>query len=380
MDRYLAPHIKKDLTEKIVLITGPRQSGKTTLSKMLFEDFEYFNCDLAEHRVSLMEKNWRRDAGLIVFDELHKIKKWKSWLKGIYDTRGVTPPMLVTGSARLDTARKAGDSLAGRFFQYRLHPLDIKEVKASVDPNEALERIMRFGGFPEPFLKDEESFYNRWKRSHQDIILRQDLLDLESVRNISALETLIELVKRRVGSPISYSALAQDLQRDPKTIKRWLDLLENMYIVFKVTPYHKKIARSLLKEPKYYFYDTGQVVGDSGVKLENAIASALIKELHYLEDTFGRQCRLQYLRDKDGREIDFLVVMEEQPILMIEAKWADSNLSKHFAAFSKYLPQATGLQLVGKIDREKEFESGVKSVNASRWLAEMDLGALGGNR
>ncbi|MEI7449289.1 MAG: ATP-binding protein, partial [Desulfomonile sp.] len=373
MHRLISPYLKNDLLEKIVLLSGPRQSGKTTIAKMLVQDFDYFNYDLAEHRVALMEKSWRRDCQLVIFDELHKMKNWKSWLKGIYDTRGLTPPMLVTGSARLDTARRTGDSLAGRFFQYRLHPLDLKEVKAVLAPEEALDRFMRFGGFPEPFLKGQEIFYNRWKKSHHDIILRQDLIDLESVRSIADLETLIELMRHNVGSPVSYNSLARDLQRDPKTIKRWLELLETMYIMFKVPPYHKNIARSLLKEPKYYFYDTCQVYGDQGSKLENMVACALLKELHFLEDTLGKRCLLTYLRNKDGREIDFLVVIDGRPALMIEVKWADASLSRNFTVFSKYLSQTPALQLVGRLDREKSFPSGARIVRAAPWLTELDL-------
>ena len=376
MERSLIPFIKKDLPQKIVLLTGPRQSGKTTLAQMLVQDFDYFSYDLAEHRVALMEKRWRRDCELVVFDELHKMKNWKSWLKGIYDTKGLRPFMLVTGSARLDTARKVGDSLAGRFFQYRLHPLDIKEVKTDLAPEAAFDRLMLFGGFPEPFLKGEAIFYKRWKKSHHDIILRQDLLDLESVRSIADMETLIELMRRRVGSPVSHNSLAGDLQRDPKTIKRWLELLENMYVLFRVTPFHKNIARSLLKEPKYYFYDTGQVSGDEGSKLENLVACALLKELHFLEDTLGKSCVLHYLRDKEGREIDFLVVIDGRPALMIEVKWADDSLSRNFAVFSKYLPDMPGIQLVGKLDREKSFESGARIVKVAPWLAELDLESL----
>jgi hypothetical protein len=269
-----------------------------------------------------------------------------------------------------------GDSLAGRFFQYRLHPLDLKEVKADLAPEVAFERLLRFGGFPEPFLKGKEIFYNRWRKSHLDIILRQDLLDLESVRSIADLETLIELMRRRVGSPVSSNSLSKDLQRDPKTIKRWLELLERMYVVFKVTPYHKNIARSLLKEPKYYFYDTGQVSGDAGTKLENMVAGALLKELQFLEDTLGRRCMLHYLRDKEGREIDFLLMIDNRPALMIEVKWSEESLSRIFSIFSKYLPHTPGVQLAGKLDREKSFRSGLKIVRAAPWLADLDLKAV----
>jgi len=328
MERYLKKYIQEDLKEKIVLLTGPRQSGKTTLSKMLTSSFDYFNYDNAEHRLSLMEKSWDRSRKLIIFDELHKLKNWKSWLKGIYDTEKIPPSLIVTGSAKLDTYRKVGDSLAGRFFQFRLHPLDLKEIKNIIKPEDMeseLERLLNIGGFPEPYLKESTRFYNRWKKSHLDIILKQDLIDLENVQQITAIETLIQLLKKRVGSPVSYSSLARDLQCSDKTVKRWLTILENMYVVFKIPPFHKNIARSILKSPKYYFYDTGQVLGGPGTKLENLVACSLLKEIHFREDCFGEQWHLYYLRNKDAREIDFFITSDDQPFLMIEVKWSDSN-------------------------------------------------------
>jgi len=285
MKRYLTNYILDDLKKKIVLLTGPRQSGKTTLSKMLSNNFDYLNFDNPEHRLGLIERSWDRSKDLIIFDELHKLKNWKSWLKGIYDTEGVQPRIIVTGSAKLDTYRKVGDSLAGRFFQFRLHPLDLKEINKINNPDNlqtVLEQLLDTGGFPEPYLEGNRRFYNRWKRSHLDIILKQDLIDLENIREITSIETLIQLLRKRVGSPVSYTSLAQDLQCSDKTVKRWLTILENMYIIFRIGPFHRNIARSILKAPKYYFYDTGQVIGDSGIKLENLTACALLKEIHYI--------------------------------------------------------------------------------------------------
>jgi len=180
-------------------------------------------------------------------------------------------------------------------------------------------------------------------------------------------------MRRRVGSPVSCNSLAGDLQRDPKTVKRWLDLLENLYILFRVTPYHRNIARSLLKELKYYFYDSGQVSGDEGIKLENVVACALHKELHFLEDVLGRRTALHYLRDKEGREIDFLVVIDDRPVVMIEVKWAENAPSRQFAAFAKYLPGTPGIQAVGRLARKKSFDSGVRLVDAASWLSALDL-------
>jgi len=376
MERYLKNFILEDLKKKIVLLTGPRQSGKTTLSKMLSNNFDYLNFDNPEHRLGFLERSWDRAKDLIIFDELHKLKNWKSWLKGIYDTEGVQPRIIVTGSAKLDTYRKVGDSLAGRFFQFRLHPLDLKEIKKIENPDDlqtVLERLLDVGGFPEPYLEGSTRFYNRWKRSHLDIILKQDLIDLENVQQITSIETLIQLLRKRVGNPVSYNSLARDLQCSDKTVKRWLTILENMYVIFRVGPFHRNIARTILKAPKYYFYDTGQVIGDSGIKLENLTACALLKEIHYIEDYFGEQAQLYYLKTKDNREIDFFVTRKEAPFLMAEVKWADTSPSRNFTVFSKFFPHVRKVQIVKELDRQKTYPDGLEIRAAHNWLADFSL-------
>lgn len=376
MNRYLTENIRNDLADKIILITGPRQSGKTTLSRMLVDSFDYFNFDNPQHRISLLDRSWDRKKTLIIFDELHKLKNWKSWIKGVYDTEGIPPSLVVTGSAKLDTYKKVGDSLAGRFFQFRLHPLDLKEI-ISVDPGaaaeNALDQLLDVGGFPEPYLRGQTQFYKRWKKSHLDIIIRQDLLDLENVQDITTIETLIQLLRRRVGSPTSYNSLARDLQTSDKTIKRWLIILENMYVIFRVTPYHRNIARAILKTPKFYFYDTGQVIGDGGIRLENLTACALLKEIHFRQDCYGDDMQLYYLRTKDGKEVDFFVTREDFPYMMLEVKWADGSLSKNFSLFNRYFPESRMVQLVKELGREKTYSEGSEIRLASSWLSALSL-------
>ena len=376
MERYITKYIKEDLNKKIILLTGPRQTGKTTLSKMLEKDFDYFNYDNVDDRIGLQERSWDRSKPLIIFDELHKQKNWKSWLKGIYDKEGIPPSILVTGSARLDTYKKVGDSLAGRFFQFRLHPLDLKEINTYLEPDDPeveLDKLLWFGGFPEPFLNGTSRFYNRWKKSHLDIILKQDLIDLENVQQITQIETLIQLLKHRVGSPVSYSSLAQDLQCSDKTIKRWLTILENMYVLFKVPPFHKNIARAIQKAPKFYFYDTGQVLGEQGIKLENAVACAIQKELHFREDCLGEEGELYYVRNKDGKEIDFCISKNNTPSLLVEVKWNDNNLSPNFDIFKKFFPGIKMVQVSKKLNREKTFSNGAEIRLASKWLSNLTL-------
>ncbi|MBU4184896.1 MAG: ATP-binding protein [Proteobacteria bacterium] len=376
MKRYLTKYIQEDLDKKIILVTGPRQTGKTTLSKMLKNNFDYFNFDNLDDRLSLQKKSWDRSKELVIFDELHKLKNWKSWLKGVYDTEGMPPSILVTGSAKLDTYRKVGDSLAGRFFQFRMHPLDLKEINTFLTPEnleDELDKLLIFGGFPEPFLNGTIRFYNRWKKSHLDIILKQDLIDLENVQQIIQIETLIQLLKNSVASPVSYSSLARDLQCSDKTIKRWLTILENMYVIFKVPPFHKNIARAIQKTPKFYFYDTGQVIGDSGIKLENTVACALQKEIHFREDCFGETRKLYYLRNKDGKEVDFCITTDDNPSLMVEVKWKDGNLNPNLEIFKNFFPQIKMIQVTKELKREKTFPNGAEIRIAHNWLSELSL-------
>jgi len=374
MDRLLLPYLRQDLKTKIIVLSGPRQSGKTTLAKMIDPDHEYVNYDSVEHRTILLERSWDRHRRLLILDELHKMKRWKAWLKGIYDTEGLNPSIVVTGSARLETHRKVGDSMAGRYFPFRLHPLDVKEVCSVLpgqEPGKVLEDLLRVGGFPEPFLKGTEGFYNRWRRTHLDIILRQDLIELETVRDILQIETLIELLRTRVGSPVSYASLARDLSCSDKTVRSWLTVLENMYVVFRVAPYHRNIARALHKAPKYYFYDVGQVKGDLGAKLENLVACALLKEIHFRIDCLGEPLTLNYLRTKDGLEVDFVLTRDDEPVLLMEVKWSDDQPSAPLRSYVERLRKPLGIQLVGQLKRAKTFPFGVEVRGAAQWLQRM---------
>lgn len=374
MKRALQKYILADLPNKIVLLSGPRQSGKTTLTKQLYGEFDYLNYDSSEDRLLLKQKRWDRSKPLLILDELHKMKQWKRWLKGIYDTEGIPPQILVTGSAKLDIHKNVGDSLAGRFFQYRLNPLDLKEIYQVLDGDleESFETLWHCSGFPEPFLKGSQTYYKRWRRSHIDIILRQDLIDLSSIRDIESVQTLVMLLSGRVGSTVSYANLARDLERDPNTIKRWLQLLENLYIIYRVLPYNRHIARSLKKEPKFYFYDHA-LVQDEGARLENMVANALHKELHFLEDTQGIQGSLHYLRTKDGKELDFLVLLDGQPIQLVEVKMSNDNPASGFGYFGPLFPKAGCFQVVKNLKREYSTQKGLHIKRAAPWLARLSL-------
>lgn len=353
---------------------GPRQVGKTTLAKSLSQDYGYYNYDIKSHARVFRSNEWDRDPRLVIFDELHKMKKWKLWLKGIYDEGALeTQQFVVTGSARLDIAKKMGDSLAGRFFSFRLNPLDLKELKGRKTVEENYKSLLKLSGFPEPFFEDSEKYYQIWRRTHLDLILRQDLISLENIRDIEGLELLVQLLSERVQSPISINSLSEDLDRDDKTIKRWLQVLENLYVIFKVSPKAKNIARGIKKSAKYYFYDIARIDGNEDAKLENLVALSLKKEIEFLQDTEGLQANLFYARTRDQKEIDFLLERKNFAPLLIEVKKSEGNASPNFQLFQKFFPSAECIQIVKDLDRNYVSKGKVRVTAALPFLEKLDL-------
>ena len=366
--REFSDSIKKDLEKKIVILSGPRQVGKTTISKSLFSNHQYLNFDTAEHQKILLNKSWDRTQDLIIFDEIHKMDGWKRWLKGIFDTEGIKPRILVTGSARLETLTNVGDSLAGRFFSYRLHPFTMEELNKVgwTMQGDVMERLLEYSGFPEPFLEANKRFFGRWQKSHLDTILREDLISLLEIKNIHKLKTLVLLLRDRIGSPLSYSSIAEDLGTSYKTVQSWVNTLEKLYIIFRITPYHKNVARSLLKEPKYYFYNLGVVNGE-GERFENLIALALHKKVHELNDYHGEEAGLFYLRNRDGKEVDFLLAKDGQDLL-VEAKLSEEKPSNHLRHFAKFFENPTCVQVVRDLKIPQSTPDGISIRSARDWL------------
>lgn len=353
--RYIAPYILQDLTKKMVFVGGPRQVGKTTLAQAIlssnYPSGRYLNWDYDEDRQDILRKQWSADQKLLVFDELHKFPRWKNWIKGIYDVSHESHSFLITGSARLDVYRRGGDSLMGRYHYWRLHPFTLDEVPQGISQKEAYQRLMTVGGFPEPFLDGDERAARRWRRERFDRVLREDIRDLESVRNIQLLGMFLDILRNRVGGLITLSNLAGDIQISPKTAKSWLEVLEKMYLVFSVRPYTKSLPRAVFKPPKVYFFDNGDVIGDEGARFENLIATSLLKRLHYLEDRDGYRYELRYIRDKEGREVDFVIVKDGKIEELIEAKYSDETISRSLVYYAERLKPPKATQIVANLRR-----------------------------
>ena len=360
--------VSADLRKKMVFLSGPRQAGKTWLAKSIMERYaqpRYLNWDNGQDREVILGQGWSSATDLLVLDEIHKMDKWKSHLKGIWDTRTPSLSLLVTGSARLETFRQSGDSLAGRFFHHRLFPVTPAEA-ARIGERRNLEHFIRRGGFPEPWLADSDDEAGRWRRQYLDGLIREDILDFENITQLRAMNLLVELLRGRVASPLSFQGLSEDLGISPNTVKRYIEVLEALYIVFRVYPHSRSIARALVQQPKVYFFDVGLVRGDEGKSLENLVALSLHRELCLREDRDGKSRQLRYLRTKEGHETDFLLMEEEQPRLMVEVKASDRVVSKGLRYFNERYG-FPGVQVVG--DLRAEVASGPLQLRrAMDWL------------
>ncbi len=386
--RYLEKPIWTDLSERIVLLAGPRQVGKTTLAKRLLaraDSAAYFNWDRAADRRALLKGEWPPGEAHIVLDELHKYRPWKRWIKGEFDTHGRRLKFLVTGCARLDVDRKGGDSLQGRYHHYRLHPLSCAEVEgssgkypfeigealplASSASAETLAAFLRFGGLPEPFLAGSDRTHRRWRKERLERFFREDVRDLETIQDLSGMQLLADLIEERVASLLSVNALREDLQVSHKTVTRWLEVFDRLYHAFRIRPYAATGVRALQKMTKIYLWDSSSAKGE-GARYENLVALHLLKLCHFLEDTEGHRAELQYLRDKDGREVDFLVTVDGRPWFAVEAKLNETRIDRALHYFRERLNIRHCYQVVR--DAKRDFEqNGIRCVPATRFLGSL---------
>lgn len=389
-DRYLHTNIASDLKEKMVFIGGPRQVGKTTLAKLIgareYKKFAYLNWDSREDRRAILGGAFQANAGLVIFDEIHKYKKWKNYIKGEFDKYQEKFNIIVTGSARLDLYRKGGDSLMGRYHYYRLHPFSMAEalgIKPEVRASKTLKfpehfngknaisntfsDLLTFGGFPEPFLKKDQKTLRRFHNERMDRLIKEDIRDIEQIRDISALQVLVEILPGKVGSLLSLNALREDLQVSHKTISAWMDILERFYYHFRIYPYKTSIVKSLRKEPKMYLWDWSQINEESG-RLENMVASHLLKMVHFLHDAEGYKADLHFLRDIEGREVDFFITIDKKPWLAVEVKSSERGASRHLAYFMDRLKIPFAYQLVKELNIDL-WKDNIRIMSADKFLS-----------
>lgn len=338
MDRYLKAAIVADLKEKMVFLGGPRQVGKTTLALSLLENGSeqhpaYMNWDGVTSRKALLQGALPADEDLIILDEIHKYKEWRNLVKGFYDLNKSSKQFLITGSARLDHYRRGGDSLQGRYHYHRLHPLSLHETTANPRPSD-LEHLLKFGGFPEPFLKGNVRHWKRWQRERRSRVIQDDLTNLEQVKETSQLDLLASVLPERVGAPLSINNLRGDLGVAFETADRWITILENLYFCFRIQPHGLPKLRAARKEKKLYMWDWS-LCENEAARFENLVASNLLKYCHRIEDQEGDRMELRFVRDSQRREVDFVVVRDNQPEFAVECKTGERDLSRNIAYFAQ---------------------------------------------
>ena len=336
LSRYLETEIRSDLRRKMVFLGGPRQVGKTTLALQLLgaqgrRHAGYRNWDDPRARTGLLQGRLPAGQELVVLDEIHKFPRWRNLVKGFYDTEGDRVSILVTGSARLDHYRKGGDSLQGRYHHYRLHPLSLAELGPHEEAGN-LDALLQFGGFPEPLLAANARTLRRWRRDRLSRVVYEDLRDLEYVRDVALVELLVEALPDRVGSPLSIRNLSEYLQVAHQTVARWLAILENLYVCFRIAPFGAPRIRAVKKETKLYLWDWS-AIAEKGPRFENLVACQLLKHCHHQEDTQGYRMELRFLRDTDRREVDFVVLRDGQPLFGVECKSGEKSPSPAIAYF-----------------------------------------------
>lgn len=355
--RYLLSQVRRDLTRKMVFVVGPRQVGKTTLALSLpGASAGYLSWDVGEHRERILKRELP-DSRLWVFDEIHKYRSWRNWLKGLYDGRRPGQRILVTGSARLDFYRFGGDSLQGRYHLLRLHPFSVKEL--AIRTSAGLGDLLKLGGFPEPFLSGSEVEARRWSREYRNRLVREDVAGLERIQDLGNLELLALRLPELVGSPLSINALREDLQISHKTVAGWLQVLERLYAIFRLSPFGAPRIRAVKKEQKHYHFDWSLVPSEPA-RFENLIASHLLKWVHFEQDARGRDLELRYFRDTDGREVDFVVVEGRRPQLLVECKWADTDVDRGLRYLKARFPEAEAWQVSGTGSKDYLTPEGIR--------------------
>ena len=370
-DNIVEFHLKE--YRQMAFLSGPRQSGKTTVARAHADS--YLNWDDDPSKLDILSGQQKvaercgldvaRETPLVVaFDEIHKYTRWKQFLKGFFDGYEDRVRVLATGSARMDVYRRGGDSMMGRYFPYRVHPLSVAELVDISLPGEEIvrlpvplsdedwEALWTFGGFPEPFFKRSRPFSRRWSSMRREQLLREDVRDLSQVVQIDQLAALTEILSHRSGEQLVYSSLGNEVKVDEKTAKSWIGVLKHLYFGFEVRPYFSNIENSIRKTPKWFLRDWSSIQ-DEGKRFETMVACHLLKAVDCWTDLGLGDFELCYLRDKQRREVDFLVVRDRVPWFLVEAKRGKEALSPALV----YFQRATGAKHAFQVTFSEPFAS-----------------------
>ncbi len=368
-DTLVDAHLTSE--DEMLFLSGPRQVGKTTVSKNIegiCSNYIYLNWDNEDHRklilagpsIIIQHANINvlsETKPIVAFDEIHKRPEWKNFLKGFFDSYGKDVHIIVTGSARLDVYKHGGDSLMGRYFSYRMHPLSVAECLRTdmlgteiagpcEIPDANFEALLTFGGFPKPYLKRDPLFSGRWQKLRKQQLIQEDIRDVNVIHDLNRLQLLMDLLKHQASKQITYSALAKFVRVSVDTITRWIQVLETFYYCYRLKPWSKNISRSLIKEPKVFLWDWS-LVEDPGARAENFISTQLLKATQYWTDRGFGDYELYYIRTLEKKEVDFVVSKNGKAWFLVEVKLSNNQpISPQLSEFQKQTGAAHAFQVV----------------------------------
>jgi len=386
--------------KSMIFLAGPRQAGKTTLARIIAEGFTnnlYCNWDIPDHRTRLLENptfftelaRCDNSTPLIIFDEIHKYRDWKNYLKGVYDQFGADYQFLVTGSGRLDLYQKGGDSLAGRYLMFNLWPFTAGELgnssrslknflgdplnlSAGLDEKKAAvwAQLETVSGFPEPFLRGNAASYRRWSSAYSQRLIREDIRELTDIRAVTDIETLYHLLPSRIGSPLSIPSLAEDLKVSYNTVQSWLAIFERFYLTFSLPTWTERISRAIQKERKVYILDTPRIK-DPAARFENMVALELWRAISSWNAVGAGDFSLHFIKNKEQQEVDFLIADGREPLLLVECKLNDEQPAKALLTAQRAL-RVPAVQLVSSASGYRTYANDglpVLVAPASQWCA-----------
>ncbi|MCG2724920.1 MAG: AAA family ATPase [Elusimicrobia bacterium] len=402
--RYLSDIAFSDkFGRQMRFITGPRQAGKTTIAKQCLTNNNsklYYNWDNKTVRLKFRNgsdfiaedilKTEKRGNYWACFDEIHKIPHWKNILKDFFDTHEKTVKFIITGSARLDMFRNAGDSLSGRYFLFKLNPLILSEIINSPfsnilpEPNsldyiekniagkkaftKEMSDLLKYSGFPEPLLKANEVFHKKWVETYLEMTVDHDIRDLSRIHQLESVKQLLSIMPSKIGSPLSINSIREDLEVNFLTAKNYIEYLCKTCVLFKVPPYSSKKNRLIKKEQKVYFYDW-TLAGNIGARFENYVAMELKTRIDIWNDSQKDNYKLYFVRSRDGLETDFLIAKNNAPWLLCEAKVSSEGISSQHRRHSAILGDIPFAQIVLKNDVLRVEKKFFFTVSAARFFS-----------
>lgn len=368
----VADHLSK--YRQMIFLSGPRQVGKTTLASE--HATVYVSWDKEKDRQAILSgaDELAKKIGVIdrrvgklpvvSFDEIHRYSKWKTFLKGFFDSFEKNCKIIATGSARMNIYKRGGDSMMGRYFPYRMHPFSVGELVLPEIPDDAAVRtprhlseeewqaLVKFGGFPEPFITRDDRFQKKWRMLRMEQLLREDIRDLTRTVELDLMEHLAVLLANRSGEQLVYASLARETNASEPTMKKWVTILKSFFYGFEIRPWSKNVENSLRKTTKWFLRDWSNIE-DIGKRNETMIACHLLKAVELWTDIGIGEFDLFYLRDKQKHEVDFLVTRDRKPWFLVEAKTSDTSISSTLYKMQKAIGAKHAFQVVMDLPFEK---------------------------